>query len=177
MQDLAFRALPSLAIAEGATTPSGGLVSAQAWSTTALKVLVWNGATWQALAAPGAPGVSSPAASVTLDFGAVPVYGKGFTFSDASATPASKIVMAPAADGDEYEMDGFVCAAYCAVAGVVSAFVHALPGPVTGTRKFNYLLAPALVIAQFGAFVSQDVVVEALALPSIAGDFSLINYV
>lgn len=80
------------------------------------------------------------ATQVTLDFGSMPVRSKGFTFSDAVATTASKILMTPAADSDEYEMDGFACAAYCAANGVITTFVQALPGPVTGLRKFNYMI-------------------------------------
>lgn len=65
---------------------------------------------------------------------------KSFTFSDASAFTNSKIIMVPAPDSDEYEMDNFVCAAYCATNGTITAYITAIPGPVTGTRTFNYTI-------------------------------------
>lgn len=47
MQDLSFRSLVSLAIAEGATTPvpSG---NSWAWSTTLNRPVFWNGTIWTA---------------------------------------------------------------------------------------------------------------------------------
>jgi hypothetical protein len=49
MQDLAFRAPPSLAITEGATTPPA-TKGVTAWSTVLGKLLVWNGAAWVSVA-------------------------------------------------------------------------------------------------------------------------------
>jgi hypothetical protein len=37
-------------------------------------------------------------------------------------------------------MDGFTCAAHVVDAGSIAVYVHAMPGPVRGTRKFNYVL-------------------------------------
>ena len=54
MRDLAFRAPPTLAVAENATTPTGR-TGALIWSTTAGKLLVWDGAKW-ASPAPSAGG-------------------------------------------------------------------------------------------------------------------------
>lgn len=92
----------------------------------------------------GSQGIQGPPGNsptqVTLDFGSIPTYSKGFSFSDAIVTTASKILITAAADSDEYEMDGFSCAAYCAVNGTIKAFIQAFPGPVVGTRKFNYIL-------------------------------------
>lgn len=76
---------------------------------------------------------------VTLDFGLVPVFSKGITFSDAEITATSKVIMTAAADDDELEMDGFVCSVVCGT-GTATAYVQAIPGPVKGTRKFNYLI-------------------------------------
>lgn len=81
----------------------------------------------------------------TLDFGAVPVWSKSFTFADAAITTGKKIAMtavAPA-DGrslDELEMDSLTCVATCLVNGQVTAIVTAAPGPVSGQYKFNYLV-------------------------------------
>jgi hypothetical protein len=41
-----FFAPPSMAIAEGATTPNPGLTGATVWSTTAGRPLVWDGSAW-----------------------------------------------------------------------------------------------------------------------------------
>lgn len=41
-------ALPSAAIAEGATTPNPGAAGSWAWSTTLQKPVFWDGALWTA---------------------------------------------------------------------------------------------------------------------------------
>ena len=135
-RQLSFQAPPSLALAVGATTPNPGVAGATAWSTTLGKLVAWNGTSWQLTT----PAGSVALAQATVDFGATANWGKTFAIADAAATPASKVVMTPAPDSDEYDMDNFACAAYCAVAGTITAFIQALPGPVSGTRKFNYLL-------------------------------------
>ena len=75
---------------------------------------------------------------VSADFGTVPVYSQQFVFSDASVTTTSKLIMTHHPVSDEAEMDGFICSAHCSVDGTVTAYVHAIPGPVTGSRLFNY---------------------------------------
>ncbi len=45
---LNFKAPPSLALVEGATTPSGGVVGAACWSTTLGRLMYWNGTLWTA---------------------------------------------------------------------------------------------------------------------------------
>ena len=50
--------IPSLAVAEGATTPAPGY-SAWIWSTTLNRPMFWNGARWQA-AAPVTVGTTAP---------------------------------------------------------------------------------------------------------------------
>lgn len=83
---------------------------------------------------------------VTLDFGAAPTYSTTFSFSDGAAGTSSRVMMTPSASPaigrvvDELEMDSFMCAAVCLVAGTVTVSVVALPGPVTGQYKFNYIL-------------------------------------
>ena len=77
---------------------------------------------------------------VTLDFGSAPVFGATFSFAVAAATTASRVLLSAAPDSDEYEMDAFVCAAWCAVNGTIIAYVQPLPGPVSGAYKFSYLL-------------------------------------
>ena len=83
---------------------------------------------------------------VTLDFGANPISAKSFSVANASAVTSSKILMQPSASpvsgrqADELEMDGFNCAAYCAVDGTITALITANPGPVIGQYKFLYTL-------------------------------------
>lgn len=87
-----------------------------------------------------AGGGSSPV-EIVLDFGAYPVSSKSFSFTT-TATLGNKVVMVPSADidGDELEMDGFMCAARVTATDTVEAFITAFPGPVTGQRKFNLLI-------------------------------------
>ncbi len=88
MKDLSFRAPPSLAIAENATTPTGAL-GAEIWSTTASKKLVWNGTAWvDAMGGGGSGGgdVTGPASSVA---GNVAVFAdtSGKVLADSGKTP------------------------------------------------------------------------------------------
>lgn len=50
---LSFKSLPSLAIAEGATTPNPGSPGVWAWSQTLTKPVFWNGSSWTAGSAGG----------------------------------------------------------------------------------------------------------------------------
>ena len=75
-KQLAFKSLPQLAIAEGATTPSPGATAngVWAWSTTLSKPLYWTGTSWTA----GSPdplelSTSNPAAPAA---GKVRVFGR-----------------------------------------------------------------------------------------------------
>jgi hypothetical protein len=102
--------------------------------------LVLSGGRVKELPAGDATVGSSAPTEVTLDFGTVPTHSKGFSFADAGAVVGQRVVMTPQADGDEYEMDGFTCAAHVVDAGSIAVYVHAMPGPVRGTRKFNYVL-------------------------------------
>lgn len=47
-KSLRFEAPPSLAIAEGATTPSPGIVGVSVWSSTLGKIVYWTGTLWTA---------------------------------------------------------------------------------------------------------------------------------
>lgn len=78
--------------------------------------------------------------AVTLDFGAVPVSSAGFSFSLAGATVGQRAIMVPAGASDELEMDGFTCAARVSATDTVTAYIAAVPGPVTGQRTFNISL-------------------------------------
>ena len=62
---LSFKSLPSLAIAEGATTPNPGSPGVWAWSQTLTKPVFWNGSSWTAGSAGGggAGDVVGPAAT------------------------------------------------------------------------------------------------------------------
>ena len=45
-KQLGYQAPPSLAIAEGATTPNPGIVGVSVWSTTLSRLVTWNGTLW-----------------------------------------------------------------------------------------------------------------------------------
>ena len=77
---------------------------------------------------------------VTLDFGAAPIWSTSFSFSIAGATVGQRIIMVPAGNSDELEMDGFSCAARVSAPGTITAYIVAIPGPVTGQRAFNITL-------------------------------------
>lgn len=47
IKQLAYRGLPQLAVAVGATTHSPGISGVQIWSTTLSTILVWDGTQWQ----------------------------------------------------------------------------------------------------------------------------------
>lgn len=66
---LSFKSLPSLAIAEGATTPNPGSPGVWAWSQTLTKPVFWNGSSWTAGSAGGGGSgdVVGPASSVDGD--------------------------------------------------------------------------------------------------------------
>ena len=49
IKQLAYRGLPQIAVAVGATTPNPGALGVQVWSTSTSSVLVWNGTSWQVL--------------------------------------------------------------------------------------------------------------------------------
>jgi len=76
---------------------------------------------------------------VTLDFGTVPVWSKAFTFPLTGVAAGQSILMQPSGESDEYEMDGFACAAKGVGTNSARAYIHAVPGPVTGQRVFNVL--------------------------------------
>ncbi len=84
-------------------------------------------------------GGGSSSKSIVLDFGSVPVYTKAITFTDVEILVTSKILMTPAGISDEQEMDNFVCAVNPRV-GSATVYATAIPGPVTGTRTFNYII-------------------------------------
>lgn len=87
---------------------------------------------------PGAGG-SATLDQVTLDFGSSPVFSASFTFALTGAVNGTKMAMQAAGESDEYEMDGFICAAKGIGADQAQAFIHAIPGPVSGQRVFNVL--------------------------------------
>jgi hypothetical protein len=87
----------------------------------------------------GGGGGSATVYTVSLDLGSVPVYSKQIDFTDANITALSKVIMSPSGTSDELEMDNFCCAVKCG-SGTATAYITAVPGPVTGTRTFNYTI-------------------------------------
>lgn len=119
-------------------TPTSALAGVTVRLSSNNKPYWCDGSSWTDLTATGSG--SFTVNQVTLNFGTKPVKHKSFSIADANALTSHKIVMTPAPDSDEYEMDGFTAAAYCAVNGTIMAYITAIPGPVMGTRKFNYVL-------------------------------------
>jgi len=78
---------------------------------------------------------------VALDFGTDPVFSKRFSFT-ATSTVGQNVLMTASAEtnGDELEMDGFLCAARVTATDTVEAFIQAVPGPVSGTYRFNLVI-------------------------------------
>ncbi len=75
---------------------------------------------------------------ITVDVGTVPVYSKAVSVLDPLALVGDVYEVTQAPDSDEYEMDGLVCSGYCNTNGTITIFVHAVPGPISGTRKVTY---------------------------------------
>lgn len=106
---------------------------------TTNQVPQWNGSAWVPATVSAGGGTTVGVRQVTLDFGPVPVYAKGFVFA-ATATVGQRVLMTAAGESDEAEMDGFACAARVSGANEVTAYVVATPGPVSGTRVFNLIV-------------------------------------
>lgn len=95
IKQLAYRGLPQIAVAVGATTPNPGSLGVQVWSTSTSSVLVWNGTSWQVspftsqtantiLAAPnGASGIPSFRSLVVSD---IPTLNQNTTGNAATAS-------------------------------------------------------------------------------------------
>lgn len=87
------------------------------------------------------------ATETELDFGSTPVFSGVFAVADAAALTTHKVIISPsyaAATGktaDENEFDSLVLAGYVATNGTVNIVAHAVPGPVVGNFKVNYILA------------------------------------
>lgn len=101
------------------------------------KLYYSNGIVWTATSAGG--GGTASLAQATVDFGSVPVQSKSFVVVDAALSATSKVVITAHAESDELEMDMITYAALPG-SGQMTVFASALPGPVSGTRKFNYLI-------------------------------------
>jgi Protein of unknown function (DUF2793) len=99
-----------------------------------------------AWAAPSAGGGASLSQTL-LDFGAAPVFAKTFTFAHAGAAIGQTVMMSAAGDmagglsADELEMDALCVTARIMPAGTIAVTAIAKPGPVSGPRNFNYLIA------------------------------------
>jgi hypothetical protein len=96
--------------------------------------------------------------SVRIDFGASAVYELTGTISDTRVTTNSTLTtmvsMYPSSanatanmsvttsyGGDELQMDNFLASAYTSANGTITYHIRAVPGPVSNTRIFNYILS------------------------------------
>jgi hypothetical protein len=80
--------------------------------------------------------------STTIDFGTTPVYGSTFTVTNGAVSGASKIIATVedlGEDGDEGELDGIVLTVK-PLSGSFKVAAIAVPGPVTGQRRINYII-------------------------------------
>lgn len=89
---------------------------------------------------------------IYVDFGNVPVYSKTFKFDattilppsitpSPTVTPVTIAASSNVLQGDELEMDNFVCAAgYSSSTHTLTLCITALPGPVKGIRAFSLVL-------------------------------------
>lgn len=77
---------------------------------------------------------------VTLDFGTSAVYAKQFVITTVPVIAGIKVIMTPSGESDEYEMDGLICAAKATNTDEITAYVRAVPGPVSGNRTFNLFI-------------------------------------
>ena len=68
---LSFKSLPSLAIAEGDTSPNPGSAGVWAWSTTLSKPVYWTGSLWTA-GSSGSGSITYNSGTLPLDFGSYP---------------------------------------------------------------------------------------------------------
>jgi Protein of unknown function (DUF2793) len=98
---------------------------------------------WAAPAGGGGAGIFQ----TVLDFGAAPIFAKTFTFAHSGAAVGQKIVMNPAGDmagglsPDELEMDEISATARVISSNTIAVTAIANPGPVSGQRTFNYIIA------------------------------------
>jgi Protein of unknown function (DUF2793) len=98
---------------------------------------------WAAPAGGGGASLSQ----TTLDFGTAPVFAKTFTFAHAGAAIGQKVMMSAAGDmagglpPDELETDELSASARVVSMGTIAVTAIANPGPVSGQRNFNYIIA------------------------------------
>lgn len=84
--------------------------------------------------------------TVEVDFGAIPKYTLRTTINHSEAATNQNVMVVQsgaAATGrvaDENEMDAVVGSGYVSAPGIITLFLHAVPGPVTGKYNINYLI-------------------------------------
>jgi hypothetical protein len=84
--------------------------------------------------------------TVEVDFGTTPLYSLKVTVNHVGALVTQKVMIVQsgaAATGravDENEMDAIIGSGYVSASGVITLFLHAVPGPVTGKYNVNYLI-------------------------------------
>lgn len=88
--------------------------------------------------------LSAGVMTTEIDFGSTPLYSKTFIVTDANITTSHQIIAthsAAAATGrsqDENELEALICRCV-AGSGQFTMYVDALPGPVVGKYKINYV--------------------------------------
>lgn len=80
--------------------------------------------------------------SVEYNFGTKPVYDAQFTITDSNITPTSKVLIAPGGSStgrtaDDWQWDGATVGVVPG-SGSATCYVTFHPGPIVGTRTFNY---------------------------------------
>ena len=109
IQQLTFKSLPALALAEGATSPNLGASAkgAWAWSNTLSKPMYWTGTKWTAGSTGG--GTALAIQAITVNF-PVANYAHGLkSVAAAGVTTASRVNawLAPNAEWDADDLVGY----------------------------------------------------------------------
>lgn len=132
---------------DGSTTVNGVAGGSVSTTTIGEAVLIQRVGTdtYYVIARTTEPGATR--VRVALDFGSIAVTGKSFTISDSTVLTSDLVQMVAspstadsALGGDELEMDGFSCAAYCASNGTITAYITTTTDSgVRGIRNFVYV--------------------------------------
>ena len=109
-QQLNFKSLPALALAEGATSPNLGASAkgAWAWSDTLSKPVYWTGTNWTA-GSSGGGGVALAILSTTVNFPVANYAHATINVAAAAVTTVSRVLawLAPNTDWDADDLVGY----------------------------------------------------------------------